>query len=198
MSARRPLALACLAALAVASLTAARPADIAPAADADPQWQEAVDEEDVTRPQDASRDATMAASRDVMARLFAAQPALRAAMDEAAGYVTVAGTGAADGTALAVLQRTRQEVYLTFASDGAGDASAPPVDLVFVIARREVLGNLVFAGRDFDGGIAATMSPDGAISPFPGAVWVAPDVWAYRLEGDRIANDEAMPAIRLL
>jgi hypothetical protein len=188
MNDRRPLACA----LAALLLVAARPATPAVAADADPEWQQApTGEEDVTRPEDASRDATMAASRELMDRLHAAEPGLRAALRESAGYVTAAGTGEAHGTALAVLWRTRQEVFLTFDADG-GDAA----DLVLVFAQREALGNLVFSGRDFPGGAAPATAPDGAASPYPGAVWVAPDIWAYRLEGARVANDRPLPAIR--
>ena len=148
-----------------------------------------------TRPADASRHRTEVESREVMARLHAAVPALAAQMRKsAAGYITVRDLSRANGTALGVVWRTRQEIYLRFDNP---QPDADGGDLVLLFTERVALGDVALRGQPLPAGAGQPTTPDGKASPFTGAVWIAHDIWAYRLRGDAIANDGELPGLRI-
>jgi lipid-binding SYLF domain-containing protein len=128
-------------------------------------------------------------SKDILARLYKAQPSAKAAIGKAAGYAVfsnfgmklgVAGSGSGKG--LAVDNKTKNETFMKMLEVQAGlGFGAKKFSLIWVFETPETLGKFVNSGWELGGqtSVAAKAGEQGA--GLQGALAVSPGVWPYQL-----------------
>jgi lipid-binding SYLF domain-containing protein len=132
---------------------------------------------------------------DTLARLYAEQPAARAAIERAAGYgvfsnfglkILVAGGG--NGAGLVVDNATKHETFMKMLEVQAGlGVGISKYQLVLVFETEPALRNFIDSGWQFGGQATASAELDGSGAGLTGAVALAPGIWVYQLTDDGIA-----------
>ena len=136
-------------------------------------------------------------SSDVLARLYAAQPAAKADIAAAAGYATfrnfglkvgVAGTG--KGRGLAMLSRTGKATFMRFVELQAGlGVGIKKYDLVFVFETEQAYQDFIHKGWQYSGQSTVAAKHKAKGKSFEDAVAVAPGVWLYQLTSSGLAAE---------
>jgi lipid-binding SYLF domain-containing protein len=127
-------------------------------------------------------------SRAALARLYAAQPEARAAVEGAAGYATFStlgiklgagGTGKGRGLAVA---REGQETFMRFVEVQAGlGVGIKKHDLVFVFDAPQALAAFLDKGWETGGQATLAAKANGKGKAYQGAVSVSEGVWLYQV-----------------
>src|SRR5215218_5187833 len=133
--------------------------------------------------------------QQTLERLFAAQPAARTAVQNAAGdavfsnfglKILVAGGGSGEG--VAVDHRTGVPVYMKMAEVSAGlGMGVKQFRLVWVFETQQALSDFINKGWTLGGQATAAAKAGDAGASFAGAVAVAPGVWVYQLTDSGLA-----------
>ena len=138
---------------------------------------------------DKERQEIRKTAKDILARLYKAQPSANAAIGKAAGYavfsnfgmkILVAGSGTGKG--LAVDNKTKKETFMKMVELQAGlGFGVKTFSLVWVFETPETLATFVNSGWELGGqtSVAAKAGEKGAA--LQGAMPVSPGVWVYQL-----------------
>jgi lipid-binding SYLF domain-containing protein len=134
-------------------------------------------------------------SKDILARLYKAQPSAKGAIDKAAGYavfsnfgmkIFVAGSGTGKG--VAVDSKTKKETFMKMVELQAGlGFGVKKFSLIWVFETPQALGTFINSGWELGGqtSVAAKAGEKGAA--IQGAIPVAPGVWVYQLTETGVA-----------
>ena len=138
---------------------------------------------------DKERQEIRKTARDILARLYKAQPSAKAAIGKAAGYavfsnfgmkIFVAGSGTGNG--LAVDNRTKKETFMKMVELQAGlGFGVKKFSLVWVFETPETLGTFINSGWELGGQTTAGGAVGGQGVALQGALSVSPGVWLYQL-----------------
>ena len=138
-----------------------------------------------------------AQSGDVLARLYAAQPSAKSAVESAAGYATfrnlgikigVAGTG--KGKGLAVRGRDDRETFMRFVEVQAGlGVGIKKYDLVFVFEDEKALEEFITKGWAYSGQTSLVAKRGKKGNSFDGAAAISPGIWLYQLTSSGLAAE---------
>lgn len=142
----------------------------------------------VAADKDETRAKVRQQSEQVLARLYAAQPAARQVIAGSRGYATFSRWGLAlgpigggFGKGLLVAKPSGHETFMRFVEGSAGlGFGIKKYDLVFVFQNEKALSD--FANKGWEAGGQATMAAKGAAGgkAIAGAVSVSPGVWLYQ------------------
>jgi len=144
---------------------------------------------------DQARQEIRKRSREILARLYKAQPSAKAAIEKAAGYavfsnfgmkIFVAGGGSGKG--LAVDNQTKKESFMKMVEVQAGlGFGVKKFSLVWVFETPESFGTFVNSGWELGGqtSVGAKAGEKGAA--LQGALAVSPGVWLYQLTDTGLA-----------
>jgi len=144
---------------------------------------------------DRARQEIRKRSREILARLYKAQPSAKAAIEKAAGYavfsnfgmkIFVAGGGSGKG--LAVDNQTKKESFMKMVEVQAGlGFGVKKFSLVWVFETPESFGTFVNSGWELGGqtSVGAKAGEKGAA--LQGALAVSPGVWLYQLTDTGLA-----------
>lgn len=134
-------------------------------------------------------------SKDILARLYKAQPSAKAAIEKAAGYavfsnfgmkIFVAGSGTGKG--VAIDNKTKKETFMKMVELQAGlGFGVKKFSLVWVFETPDTLGKFINSGWELGGqtSVAAKAGDKGA--SLQGAMPVSPGVWVYQLTDTGLA-----------
>ena len=134
-------------------------------------------------------------TKDILARLYKAQPSAKAAVEKAAGYavfsnfgmkILVAGSGTGEG--VAVDNKTKKETFMKMVELQAGlGFGVKKFSLVWVFETPETLGTFINSGWELGGqtSVAAKAGEKGAA--LQGAMPIAQGVWVYQLTETGVA-----------
>lgn len=134
-------------------------------------------------------------SKEILDRLYKAQPSAKAAIEKAAGHavfsnfgvkILVAGSGTGKG--LAVDNKTRKETFMKMVEVQAGlGFGVKKFSLVWVFETPQALATFINSGWELGGqtSVAAKAGDTGAA--LQGAVPVSPGVWVYQLTDTGVA-----------
>lgn len=138
-----------------------------------------------------------AATDQVLANLYRAQPSAKRAVEGAAGHavfsnfglkIFVAGGGTGKG--VAVNHKTKKTTYMKMVEAQAGlGFGAKKFGVVFVFENEKALDAFINSGWEFGGQAtaAAKMGAEGAA--YQGAVSVSPGVWMYQITESGLAAE---------
>jgi lipid-binding SYLF domain-containing protein len=134
-------------------------------------------------------------SRETLAKLYQAQPAVRKAIEGAAGYavfsnfgmkIFVAGGGS--GSGMAYDNKTKKATYMKMVEIQAGlGMGIKKFKLVWVFEKQTLLNQFVNSGWELGGQTSAAATTGGQGGSFQGAMSIAPGVWLYQLTDDGLA-----------
>ena len=133
--------------------------------------------------------------KDVLARLYAAQPAAKGTIEKAAGYavfsnfgmkILVAGSGSGKG--VAVDRKTGQRTYMRMGELQAGiGIGVKKFQVVFVFESADKLNAFINQGWEFGGQTTAAATTGDQGAAMAGAMSVQPGVWMYQLTDKGLA-----------
>jgi len=134
-------------------------------------------------------------SKDILARLYKAQPSAKAAIGKAAGYATfsnfglkifVAGSGKGEG--VAVNNKTKKETFMKMFEIQAGlGFGAKKFSLVWVFETSQAFDTFVNSGWELGGQASAAASTGDKGGALQGAVPISQGVWLYQLTDKGVA-----------
>ncbi len=134
-------------------------------------------------------------SKDILARLYKAQPSAKAAIGKAAGYATfsnfglkifVAGSG--KGKGVAVDNKTKKETFMKMFEIQAGlGFGAKKFSLVWVFDTPQAFDQFVNSGWELGGQASAAASTGDKGGALQGAVPISQGVWLYQLTDKGVA-----------
>lgn len=136
-----------------------------------------------------------AMSGEVLASLYQAQPAAKAAVESSAGYavfrnfgmkILVAGGGSGKG--LAIDNKTKKETFMRMAEIQAGlGMGVKKFSLVWVFDTTEAYNSFVNQGWQFGAQATAAAKANDQGRALQGAVPVAPGIWLYQITDTGLA-----------
>jgi len=144
---------------------------------------------------DKERQEIRTAAKDILARLYKAQPSAKAAIEKAAGHavfsnfgmkIFVAGSGTGKG--VAVDNKTKKETFMKMVELQAGlGFGVKKFSLIWVFETPQTLATFVNSGWELGGqtSVAAKAGDTGAA--VQGAIPVSPGVWVYQLTDTGVA-----------
>lgn len=144
---------------------------------------------------DKERQEVRKVSKDILARLYKAQPSAKAAVEKAAGHavfsnfgmkIFVAGSGTGKG--VAVDNKTKKETFMKMVELQAGlGFGVKKFSLIWVFETPQTLATFINAGWELGGqtSVAAKAGDKGAA--IQGAIPVSPGVWVYQLTDTGVA-----------
>jgi lipid-binding SYLF domain-containing protein len=144
---------------------------------------------------DKERQEVRKTTKDILARLYKAQPRAKAAIEKAAGHavfsnfgmkIFVAGSGTGKG--IAVDNKAKKETFMKMVELQAGlGFGVKKFSLVWVFETPETLATFVNSGWELGGqtSVAAKAGEQGAA--MQGAMAVSPGVWLYQLTDTGLA-----------
>ncbi|WP_411851152.1 YSC84-related protein [Stenotrophomonas sp. LGBM10] len=145
-----------------------------------------------------------AETAQVLARLYAAQPAARQAVEQAAGYavfrsfgvkVLVAGGGGGHG--IAVDNRSGRETFMRMVEIQAGlGFGAKTFDLVWVFRTPQAYQDFITRGIEIGGQATLAAKVDAAGGGLTGAVQVSDGVWVYQMTESGLAAELTVKGTR--
>ncbi len=134
-------------------------------------------------------------SNETLDKLYAAQPAARAAVKKSAGYavfsafgtkIFVAGGGAGEG--IAVNSKTRAITYMKMVEVQAGlGIGVKKFRLVWVFEKKADLDAFIDSGWELGAQATAAAKAADKGDAFAGAMSVKPGVWLYQITDDGLA-----------
>ena len=126
---------------------------------------------------------------ETLARLYAAQPSAKKAIQNAAGYavfsnvglkIFVAGTG--KGKGMAVDNASGKETFMRMLEIQAGlGMGIKKFRVVFAFEDRAVLNEFIESGWQVGGQATAAVKTSGEGEAFAGAMSISPGIWMYQL-----------------
>jgi len=133
--------------------------------------------------------------KDTLAKLYAAQPSAKSAIESAAGYavfnnfgmkILVAGSGSGKG--VAVDRKTHKRTYMRMGELQAGlGIGVKKFQVVFVFETPDKLEAFLIQGWEFGGQTTAAASTGDKGGSMQGALSVSPGVWIYQLTDKGLA-----------
>ena len=144
---------------------------------------------------DKERQEIRKTAKDILARLYKAQPSAKAAIEKAAGHavfsnfgmkIFVAGSGTGKG--VAVDNKTKKETFMKMVELQAGlGFGVKKFSLIWVFETPQTLSTFVNSGWELGGqtSVAAKAGETGA--SLQGAIPVSPGVWVYQLTDTGVA-----------
>jgi len=133
--------------------------------------------------------------KDTLAKLYAAQPSAKSAIEGAAGYavfnnfgmkILVAGSGSGKG--VAVDRKTQKRTYMRMGELQAGlGIGVKKFQVVFVFETPDKLEAFLNQGWEFGGQTTAAASTGDKGGSMQGALSVSPGVWIYQLTDKGLA-----------
>jgi len=144
---------------------------------------------------DKERQEIRKTAKDILARLYKAQPSAKAAIEKAAGHavfsnfgmkIFVAGSGTGKG--VAVDNKTKKETFMKMVELQAGlGFGVKKFSLVWVFETPQTLSTFINSGWELGGqtSVAAKAGETGA--SLQGAIPVSPGVWVYQLTDTGVA-----------
>jgi lipid-binding SYLF domain-containing protein len=133
--------------------------------------------------------------KDVLAKLYSAQPAAKAVIDKAAGYavfsnfgmkILVAGSGSGKG--VAVDRKSGQRTYMRMGELQAGvGIGVKKFQVVFVFETADRLNAFISQGWEFGGQTTAAATTGDQGAAMAGALSVQPGVWMYQMTDKGVA-----------
>ena len=144
---------------------------------------------------DKERQEIRKTAKDILARLYKAQPSAKAAIEKAAGHavfsnfgmkIFVAGSGTGKG--VAVDNKTKKETFMKMVELQAGlGFGVKKFSLIWVFETPQTLATFVNSGWELGGqtSVAAKAGDTGAA--VQGAIPVSPGVWVYQLTDTGVA-----------
>ena len=134
-------------------------------------------------------------SKDILARLYKAQPSAKAAVEKAAGHavfsnfgmkILVAGSGTGKG--VAVDNKTKKETFMKMVELQAGlGFGVKKFSLVWVFETPQTLATFVNSGWELGGQTSAGAKAGDKGVALQGALPIAPGVWVYQLTDTGVA-----------
>ena len=134
-------------------------------------------------------------SKDILARLYKAQPSAKAAVEKAAGHavfsnfgmkILVAGSGTGKG--VAVDNKTKKETFMKMVELQAGlGFGVKKFSLVWVFETPQTLATFVNSGWELGGQTSAGAKAGDKGAALQGALPIAPGVWVYQLTDTGVA-----------
>lgn len=128
-------------------------------------------------------------TKDILARLYKAQPSAKAAVEKAAGYavfsnfgmkILVAGSGTGKGEA--VDNKTKKETFMKMVELQAGlGFGVKKFSLVWVFETPETLGTFINSGWELGGQTSVAAKAGEKGGALQGAMPVSQGVWLYQL-----------------
>jgi lipid-binding SYLF domain-containing protein len=135
-------------------------------------------------------------SQATLERLYKAQPAAKAAIDNAAGYATFSNfgmkilvAGGGSGSGIAVNTKTKQETFMKMVEVQAGlGFGVKKFRLIWVFETQGKLNEFVNKGWEIGAQATASAKAIGqAADLYTGALSISPGVWVYQLTDDGLA-----------
>jgi lipid-binding SYLF domain-containing protein len=134
-------------------------------------------------------------SKDILARLYKAQPSAKAAVEKAAGHavfsnfgmkILVAGSGTGKG--VAVDNKTKKETFMKMVELQAGlGFGVKKFSLIWVFETPDTLGKFINSGWELGGQTSAGAKAGDKGAALQGALPIAPGVWVYQLTDTGVA-----------
>jgi lipid-binding SYLF domain-containing protein len=144
---------------------------------------------------DKERQEIRKTSKDILARLYKAQPSAKAAVEKAAGHavfsnfgmkILVAGSGTGKG--VAVDNKTKKETFMKMVELQAGlGFGVKKFSLVWVFETPQTLATFVNSGWELGGQTSAGAKAGDKGAALQGALPIAPGVWVYQLTDTGVA-----------
>ena len=144
---------------------------------------------------DKERQEIRKTSKDVLARLYKAQPSAKAAIGKAAGYavfsnfgmkILVAGSGTGKG--VAVENKTKKETFMKMVELQAGlGFGVKKFSLIWVFETPQTLSTFINSGWELGGQTSAGAKAGDKGAALQGALPVSPGVWVYQLTDTGVA-----------
>ena len=139
-------------------------------------------------------------AQTTLAKLYAAQPSAKAAIQKAPGYAAFDNFGmnlfvlsTARGKGIAVEKGGKKETFMKMLSGGVGvGLGAKDYRAVFVFETSDALHNFVNSGWDADAHAEAMAKAGQKGGAFEGATSVAPGVWVYQLTENGLAVEATL------
>jgi lipid-binding SYLF domain-containing protein len=130
-------------------------------------------------------------------RLYKAQPAAKAAVEQAAGYAVFSNTGvkilmagSGKGKGLAVNNQTRKETFMKMLELQAGlGVGVKKFSVVFVFDTEKALDGFVNSGWEFGGQATAAAKTGDKGGSMAGAASVSDGVWMYQMTDKGLAAE---------
>ena len=138
---------------------------------------------------DKERQEIRKTSKDILARLYKAQPSAKSAIEKAAGYavfsnfgmkILVAGSGSGKGVAMD--NKTKKETFMKMVELQAGlGFGVKKFSLVWVFETPETLGTFINSGWELGGQTSVAAKAGEKGGALQGAMPVSQGVWLYQL-----------------
>jgi len=144
---------------------------------------------------DKERQEIRTTAKDILARLYKAQPSAKAAIEKAAGHavfsnfgmkIFVAGSGTGKG--VAVDNKTKKETFMKMVELQAGlGFGVKKFSLIWVFETPQTLATFVNSGWELGGQTSAAAKAGDTGAAVQGALPVSPGVWVYQLTDTGVA-----------
>jgi lipid-binding SYLF domain-containing protein len=136
-------------------------------------------------------------SQQILAALYAAQPAARVAVEKATGYATFSNfglkilvAGGGKGAGLAVDNASKKETFMKMLEVQAGlGFGIKQFEVVFVFENRAALDRFVNQGWEFGGQTTFAAKEGDVGGSLQGAMSVSPGVWMYQITKNGLAAE---------
>ena len=144
---------------------------------------------------DKERQQIRTTAKDILARLYKAQPSAKAAVEKAAGHavfsnfgmkILVAGSGTGKG--VAVDNKTKKETFMKMVELQAGlGFGVKKFSLIWVFETPQTLSTFINSGWELGGQTSAGAKAGDKGAALQGALPVSPGVWVYQLTDTGVA-----------
>ena len=144
---------------------------------------------------DEERQEVRKMTKEVLARLYKAQPSAKAAVSKAAGYAVFSNfgmkifvLGSGKGKGIATDNKTKKEVFMKMLELQTGlGFGVKKFSLVWVFETPDALGTFVNSGWELGTQASAAAKAGEKGAAFQGAISVSPGVWVYQLTETGVA-----------
>jgi lipid-binding SYLF domain-containing protein len=137
------------------------------------------------------------AVQKTLQQLYKAQPAAKAAVENAAGYavfsnmgVKILFAGSGKGKGIAVDNKTKKETFMKMVELQAGlGIGVKKFSVIFVFDNDKVLNNFINSGWDFGGQATAAAKTKDTGGAMAGAASVSDGIWVYQMTEKGLAAE---------
>ena len=143
------------------------------------------------------QDSIRANTKKILQRLYKAQPAAKAAVEQATGYAVFSNTGvkilfagSGKGKGIAVNNKTRKETFMKMVELQAGlGMGVKKFSVIFVFDNDKVLDGFINSGWEFGGQATAAATTGDKGGSMAGATSVSDGVWMYQMTDKGLAAE---------
>ncbi len=136
-------------------------------------------------------------TKEILQRLYDAQPAAKAAVEHAAGYAVFSNTGvkilmagSGKGEGMAVDNKTKKETFMKMVELQAGlGFGVKKFSVIFVFDTAEALDSFINSGWEFGGQATAAAKTGDKGGSMVGATSVSDGVWMYQMTEKGLAAE---------